>query len=64
MDVDGLTYHYQITKLWGEEKLSRYQPGGYQPVHLGDTFHEGRYKVVHKLGWGGFSTVWLARDTE
>lgn len=21
-----------------------------------------RYKVVHKLGWGGYSTVWLARD--
>lgn len=23
---------------------------------------EGRYLIVQKLGWGHFSTVWLARD--
>ena len=23
-----------------------------------------RYVVVQKLGWGHFSTVWLARDTQ
>jgi len=42
--------------------MSRYRPGGFHPVKLGDTFKDGRYKVYHKLGWGGFSTVWLARD--
>jgi serine/threonine-protein kinase SRPK3 len=41
-----------------------YRPGGYHPVCLGDTFKGGRYKVHHKLGWGGFSTVWLAKDKE
>ena len=46
------------------ERLSGYQPGGYHPVHLHDTFDGGRYRVVHKLGYGGFSTVWLCRDTE
>jgi hypothetical protein len=52
MEIDFLTYHYQIKKLWGEEKLSRYEPGGYPPVHLRDLFKEGRYEVVDKLGLG------------
>lgn len=30
---------------------------------MGETFKEGRYIVVRKLGWGHFSTVWLSRDT-
>ncbi|TKA76118.1 hypothetical protein B0A49_03666 [Cryomyces minteri] len=45
-----------------EESLYRYRPGGYHPVHLGDFLSNGRYEVVHKLGFGGYSTVWLARD--
>jgi len=44
------------------EPLARYRKGGYHPTHLGDTFKEGRYKIMHKLGWGGYATVWLARD--
>lgn len=44
-----------------EEDLDRYRPGGYHPVHLGDVFND-RYMVVRKLGYGQYSTVWLARD--
>ncbi|SMR62114.1 unnamed protein product [Zymoseptoria tritici ST99CH_1E4] len=44
------------------EDLEEYSPGGYHPVVIGDTFHDGRYHVVHKLGYGGYSTIWLARD--
>lgn len=41
-----------------------YHRGRYFPVKLGDTFENGRYRVIHKLGWGGFATVWLARDMQ
>uniref|UniRef100_A0A3P9JJP7 non-specific serine/threonine protein kinase n=1 Tax=Oryzias latipes TaxID=8090 RepID=A0A3P9JJP7_ORYLA len=34
---------------------------GYHPVRIGDTFNR-RYRVVSKLGWGFFSTVWLCSD--
>ena len=44
------------------EPLERYWKGGYHPTHLGETLKEGRYKILHKLGWGGYATVWLARD--
>jgi serine/threonine-protein kinase SRPK3 len=37
--------------------------GGYHPVSLGDSFMNDRYRVVRKLGWGHFSTVWLCEDT-
>ena len=40
---------------------TRYCPGGYHPVTLGDRFHD-RYCVIQKLGFGVYSTVWLAND--
>jgi hypothetical protein len=46
----------------GAEPLSGYKAGGYHPVHLGDKLCGGRYKVLHKLGWGSYATIWLARD--
>ncbi len=44
------------------EELENYEPGGFHPVHLGGVY-DSRYRVVHKLGFGGYSTVWLVRDT-
>lgn len=44
------------------EPLHRYQPGGYHPLGLGDFLKDGRYQVLHKLGWGGYSTTWAAKD--
>lgn len=46
-----------------EEDSEDYCKGGYHPVHIGETYNNGRYVVVRKLGWGHFSTVWLSRDT-
>ncbi|KAJ4495491.1 kinase-like domain-containing protein [Lentinula lateritia] len=53
---------YQSTVTEDEEDWEDYVKGGYHPVHIGDAFSEGRYVVVRKLGWGHFSTVWLAWD--
>ncbi|CAI5960272.1 unnamed protein product [Closterium sp. NIES-64] len=45
-----------------DEGTDDYKRGGYHPVKIGDSFRNGRYRVVKKLGWGHFSTVWLAWD--
>ncbi|KAF4553468.1 Protein kinase domain-containing protein 19 [Elsinoe fawcettii] len=42
---------------WAEQ----YRPGGFHPVNLDDTF-QNRYRVIRKLGYGSYSTVWLAHD--
>lgn len=56
--VPKLMYQWQE----GVEDLECYRPGGYHPTHIGDQHLDGRYEVVHKLGYGSYSTVWLARD--
>lgn len=47
----------------GVEPLERYRPGGYHPIMIGDMLH-GQYHIVDKLGFGGYSTIWLARNTQ
>ncbi|KAL9902655.1 serine-arginine protein kinase at 79D isoform 1-T1 [Glossina fuscipes fuscipes] len=44
-----------------QEDAAQYCRGGYHPVVIGDIF-DSRFRVVRKLGWGHFSTVWLCRD--
>lgn len=53
-------YHPEIDV----ECLEGYVPGGYHPTLIGDTFRSGRYTVIHKLGFGGYSTIWLAWDEQ
>ncbi|EKM76766.1 hypothetical protein AGABI1DRAFT_102163 [Agaricus bisporus var. burnettii JB137-S8] len=50
------------SQLDGIEDIEDYHPGGYHPISIGDTFDHGRFRILHKLGFGGSSTVWLARD--
>ncbi|KAK3307649.1 kinase domain-containing protein [Chaetomium strumarium] len=46
------------------EDFEEYSSGGYHPTVIGDTFCDGRYELVHKLGFGGYSTIWLAKDKQ
>ena len=39
-----------------------YGPGGFYVVELGDIIVD-RYIIVHKLGYGGYASVWLVLDT-
>jgi serine/threonine-protein kinase SRPK3 len=50
------------SRLDAIEDIEDFQPSGYHPISVGDTFDHGRFRVLHKLGFGGSSTVWLARD--
>jgi hypothetical protein len=49
------------TKI-NEESSSRYCLGGYHAVRIGDSFKDGTYTIVNKLGFGLYSTVWLAHE--
>jgi serine/threonine-protein kinase SRPK3 len=50
------------TDLDSIKDIELYRSGGLHPVLIGDAFANGRFKVPHKLGCGGSSTVWLERD--
>ncbi|KAI4117998.1 MAG: hypothetical protein LQ345_001863 [Seirophora villosa] len=54
-----IIYHWHD----GIENFHGYQPGGYHPASICDAYSNGRYRIIHKLGFGSYSTVWLARDS-
>ena len=45
----------------GSEEASEYKSGGYHPVKIGEIYYS-RYKILQKIGYGHFSTVWLCED--
>lgn len=52
-------------KLKREESLNDYCKGGYHPTFVGELYgDQNEYKIIRKLGWGHFSTVWLAWDDQ
>jgi hypothetical protein len=45
------------------EPYPKYQPGLFHPVCIGEILAE-RYRIEHKIGHGGFYTVWTAFDLQ
>ncbi|KAG8165498.1 hypothetical protein KVR01_004050 [Diaporthe batatas] len=61
-NAEGDAFDFEYEFVEEVEQLERYKPGGYHPVTLSDTLHEGRYRIISKLGHGTYSTSWMARD--
>jgi hypothetical protein len=60
---DAENHPFEYNWIDGAENLEKYKPQGYHPIMIGDVLHD-RYRIVDKLGFGGYSTVWLARQDE
>jgi hypothetical protein len=45
-----------------EDSSTSYDANKYYPACIGELIHD-KYCLVSKLGWGGNSTVWLAKDS-
>lgn len=46
-----------------EESLPWYDAAQFYPVRIGETI-DSRYRVIGKLGYGAYSTVWLCRNVK
>ncbi|RMD39203.1 hypothetical protein DV735_g5927, partial [Chaetothyriales sp. CBS 134920] len=57
------TSTFEYGYIEGVEWLEDYRPGGYHPIQIDDCLRD-RYRVIHKLGHGAFSTAWLALDEQ
>jgi serine/threonine-protein kinase SRPK3 len=53
---------FRPSRLDNVENIEDYKPTGFHPVVIGDTLAQDRYRIIHKLGFGGSSTIWLARN--
>ncbi|KAG6834369.1 hypothetical protein H0H93_010090 [Arthromyces matolae] len=58
------TERFIPSRLSEIEDVEGYQYGGFHPLAIGDTLAHGRYRIIHKLGFGGSSTIWLARNNK
>ncbi|KAL1874472.1 hypothetical protein Daus18300_003490 [Diaporthe australafricana] len=59
---DEIRYRRLCLDESGYEDVDRYRPGGFHPVDIGDKI--AQYTVLHKLGSGGFATVWLVQSSD
>ena len=61
----GRTPSFPYSSGWtdGVEFVEAYHPGGLHPVHLQEKCQDDRYTIIHRLGHGCQSTVWLGWDS-
>lgn len=50
-----------FTQYPGVESIAYYRKGGFHPIHIDDVL-QNRYRIVNKLGYGAYGTVWLVED--
>ncbi|KAF8488915.1 kinase-like domain-containing protein [Gautieria morchelliformis] len=43
------------------EAIAYYREGGFHPIHIDDILHN-RYRIIDKLGYGSYGTIWLVDD--
>ena len=59
---DSITRHPLVyDPIDDVESIDMYRPGGYHPITIGDHLHD-QHQIVHKLGFGDRSIIWLAWD--
>lgn len=64
--IDPLKVSNETVDPCQEESVEEYKVGGYHPVSIGDVYYSKtkKYIIIRKLGWGHFSTVWLAKSSD
>ncbi|RYP08826.1 hypothetical protein DL764_001623 [Monosporascus ibericus] len=63
--IDEISYRWPYRPDINVEDIGQYRRGGLHPIRLGDFLGDNdRFRVVHKLGFGHFSTVWLCFDNK
>ncbi|RYP86189.1 hypothetical protein DL769_000801 [Monosporascus sp. CRB-8-3] len=63
--IDEMSYGWPYHPYINVEDIGQYRRGGLHPIRLGDFLGDSdRFRVVHKLGYGHFSTVWLCFDKQ
>jgi serine/threonine protein kinase len=64
---------FHFSSMETTEDMTRYAPGGYHPIVIGDILSPSaensesgsrQYRIMHKLGFGSYATVWLAQKTD
>lgn len=60
---DGTVEQLRFAHIEDSEPPERYASGGYHPLSIGNVLNQ-RYHIVHKLGFGSYSTTWLAKDAK
>ncbi|KZT13126.1 kinase-like protein [Laetiporus sulphureus 93-53] len=65
---------FHFSSMETTEDMTRYVPGGYHPIIIGDIIGSSlrtdsaskpcQYRIMHKLGFGSYATVWLAQKMD